>query len=359
MIIHRTIFKEMSKNLAVIIFSLSVLLFMEKFVRLTRLFMGKGADLIDIVKIFLYLQPSILLLSLPMAILIAVFLTYGRMASDNELIILKGTGMSFLGISRASIILSFLCTAVLLFFSLYLLPISMQSLKHTIHETIIKKASMTMEEGAFSDVFKGTVLFVKAIQSEDKFNGIFVYRDADGDTKNPVVIVAEDGLIRSDPEAGLIKLSMNNGLIHTYKENTSSTISFSAYDFILTSGIESISEMKADEIKTIELWNNRKDNIPWGIELHKRFALPLACLIFGILGPALSSKIGKIGRLGGFSVSLVILILFYTLLIMSEGLAESGKISPFLGGWAADIFFGGIAALFTFFAYKDRPITKF
>jgi len=359
MIIHRTIFKEMSKNLAVIIFSLSVLLFMEKFVRLTRLFMGKGADLIDIVKIFLYLQPSILLLSIPMAILIAVFLTYGRMASDNELIILKSTGMSFMGISRAAITLSLLCAVVLLFVSLYLLPISMQSLKHTVHETIVKKASMTMEEGAFSDVFKGTVIFVKDIQSEDKFNGIFVYRDENKDTKNPVVIVAENGLIHSDPDAGLIKLSMNNGLIHTYKDKTSTEISFSTYDFILTSGIESMNERQPDEIKTMELWKSRKTDISWEIELHKRFALPLACLIFGILGPALSSRIGKIGRLGGFSVSLVILILFYTLLIMSEGLAESGKIAPFLGGWAADICFGGVAALFTFFAYKDKPITKF
>ena len=97
----------------------------------------------------------------------------------------------------------------------------------------------------------------------------------------------------------------------------------------------------------------------WGIELHRRLALPLACIIFGVLGPALSSRIGKIGRLGGFSVSLVILILFYALMIMSEGLAESGKISPFMGGWSADICFGAVAVFFSFFAYKDRPIRKF
>jgi lipopolysaccharide export LptBFGC system permease protein LptF len=51
MIIYRTILKDLFKNFAVIIFSLSVLLFMEKFVRLTRLFMGKGADFSDVIKI--------------------------------------------------------------------------------------------------------------------------------------------------------------------------------------------------------------------------------------------------------------------------------------------------------------------
>ncbi len=359
MIIHRTIFRELSKNLVVILFSLSILLFMEKFVRLTRLFMGRGADFVDVFKIFLYLQPSILLLSVPMAILVAVFLTYGRMATDNEIVVLKASGMSFAGISRAAFTLSVLCFSALLIISLYLLPRSMTSLKQTIHESIVKKAAMTFEEETFSDVFKGTVIYVKKILSDDKFQGIFIYKESDESMEKPVVIGAERGVISSYPKEGLMKLSMNNGFIHTFKESSSTEIAFSSYDFILTTGVESINKVKPDEIKTSVLWNGRKSTVSWDLELNKRLAMPFACLIFGALGPALSSRVGKIGRLGGFSLSLAVLILFYSLLIMSEGLAESGKISPFLGGWAADIFFGAVAALFFFFAHKDKPIRKF
>ena len=61
MIFHRLVLKELLWNFIVIIFSMSVILFMEKFVRLTRLFMGKGADFADIVKLFFYIQPSLLL----------------------------------------------------------------------------------------------------------------------------------------------------------------------------------------------------------------------------------------------------------------------------------------------------------
>jgi lipopolysaccharide export system permease protein len=358
MIIHRTILKEILKNLTVIIFSLSVILFMEKFVRLTRLFMGKGADLIDIVKIFVYLQPSILLLSLPMSILIAIFLAYGRMSTDSEIVVLKSSGMSFWGISKAAITLSISCCLVLLFISLYLLPRSMHSFKLTLHETIIKKASMTFEAETFSDVFKGTMIFVKDIPSEDVFRGIFVYRDADNPVDAPLVIVAEKGVVSSSPEEGIIKIGMNNGLIHAYKENSSSEIVFSEYDFVLTSGIETMKKIKPSEIKTIDLWKGRKENISWAIELHKRFSLPFVCLIFGILGPALSNKIGKIGRLGGFSLSLSILILYYMLLIMGEGLAKSGEISPFLGAWIPNIFFSAIAVMFYYIAYRDKPIKK-
>lgn len=358
MIICRTIFRELLKNLSVIVCCLAVILFMEKFVRLTRLFMGKGADLIDILKIFVYLQPSILLLSIPMAILICIFLTYGRMATDSETIVLKASGMSFTGLAKAAFSVSILGFSLLLFISLVVMPKSMQSFKYTLHETIVKKASMTFEAGTFSDVFKGAVIFVKEVSRPDEFSGIFVYRDPDRMLPDPVVIVAEKGAMTSNPAEGMIKLTLHNGLIHTFKETSSSQLSFEEYDFILSSGIESGEKTKPEEIATRDLWNQRKENISWDIELHRRVALPFACLIFGILGPALAVRIGRVGRLGGFSFSLVVLIFYYMLLVTGEGLAKTGRAPVFLGVWGPNMFFGVTALLFFRFAQRDRATRR-
>ena len=338
---------------------MSIILFMEKFVRLTRLFMGKGADFVDIVRIFIYLQPSILLLSVPMAILITIFLTYGRMSTDSEIVVLKASGMGFWGIARASLTLSTLCFLLLLAVSLYLLPVSMHAFKRTLQETIVKKASMTFEAESFSDVFKGTVIYVKEVASENAFRGIFVYRDEIKPVDEPLVIVAQSGEMKSDPEKGLIRLSMNNGLIHTFNKKNSSEMSFAKYDFILTSGIKNEEKVRPEEIRTMELWHDTSGNIPWAFELQRRFALPFACILFGLLGPALSNKVGKIGRLGGFSLSLAILILYYMLLILGEGLVKSGKISPVIGGWAPDLIFGAVTFTFVHIAYRDKPIKRF
>lgn len=337
---------------------MSIILFMEKFVRITRLFMGKGADISDIAKIFVYLQPSILLLSVPMAILITIFLTYGRMAADSELVVLKGSGMSFWGISGSAIALSLLCCGVLLFVSLYLLPRSMHAFRYTLHETIVKKASMTFEEETFSDVFRGTVIYVKEIPDRDKFRGIFLYREGLKSIDEPVVIVAEKGEIASNPEEGIIKLKMSNGFVHTFTGKSSSEISFSDYDFILTSGIETMEKIKPEEIKTGSLWESRKQDVSRAIELYRRLALPFACLIFGFLGPALANRVGKIGRLGGFSLSLAILMLYYMLLILGESMAESGKMSPLAGGWISNLIFGVITLLFLRMAHRDKPIER-
>ena len=358
MIIHRLVLKELFWNFIVVSVSLSVILFMDKFVRMTRLFMGKGADFSDIAKLFFYIQPSILLLSIPMAILIAVFLTYGRMATDNETIVMKASGMSFFGISRAAIILSTVCFVLLLIVSTYLLPRGMRSFKHTLHETIVKKASLTFEEGTFSDVFKDTVIYVKDMYAKDMFRGIFIYQEAGSSLKDPVAIVAESGAISSDIEEGLVKISMNNGLIHTFSDNSSTEISFLKYDFLLTTGIESISQDKPEEVMTSDLWKGYGEQLNWAVELNRRLALPFACLIFGILGPAFSNKIGKIGRMGGFSLSLLILVVYYMLLVMGEGLSKSGKVSPIIGGWIPNMLFGLFAGVFFYIAYKDRPIKR-
>lgn len=358
MIIHRLVLKELIWNFTVIVFSMSVILFMEKFVRLTRLFMGKGADLNDIVKLFVYIQPSILLLSVPMAILITIFLTYGRMATDNEMVVMKASGMSFSGISRAALILSVMSVALLLFISLYLLPRGTQSFKHTLHETIVKKASLTFEEGTFSDAFRDTVIYVKEMSSKDRFRGIFIYQEADNSLKDPISINAESGEIRSDVEEGLVTISMNNGLIHTFTDKGSTEIRFAKYDFLLTTGVESMAQSKPDEIRTMDLLKKYNENVSMAVELQRRFALPFACLVFGILGPAFTNRIGRIGRLGGFSTSLAILIVYYMLMIMGEGLSKSGKLSPFLGVWLPNILFGFIAMAFFYYAYKDKPLTR-
>ena len=356
MIIRRSIFKELLLNFLIIISFLSVVLFMEKFVRLTKVFMGRGAEFTDIVKIFLFLQPSILLLSIPMAILVAVFLTYGRMSTDNEIIVLKGSGMGFWSMSRPAIILALLGFLILSFISIYLLPRSMISFKKTVYESIVKKASMAIEEETFSTVFTGTVIFVKEMLSNDRFKGIFIYRE--GDTKEPIVVVAEDGAIYSDAEEGVINLSMLNGMIHTFAEKSSSEATFYEYNFVLTSAVKPERKLKLNERGIVDLWKGREQGVLWIVELHRRMAIPFACLIFGFLGPALSTRIGKTGRLGGFSFSLSILILYYVLLILGEGLAKAKQVPPFWGGWTPNILFGAIAILLFYKASKDRPILK-
>ena len=83
------------------------------------------------------------------------------------------------------------------------------------------------------------------------------------------------------------------------------------------------------------------------IEIHKKIAIPFACMIFILLGMPL----GIISKNGKFSIniglSLIFIILYWAFLILGETLADEGKLNPFFAMWAGN-FFMAILALYLF-----------
>ncbi len=151
---------------------------------------------------------------------------------------------------------------------------------------------------------------------------------------------------------------MRNGIIHTFGDESSSEAGFSEYDFVLTTTIKPRKELKPNERGIIDLWKSRERGVKWMVELNRRLSIPFACLIFGFLGPAMCTRIGRTGRLGGFSFSLTVLILYYVLLILGESLAKAERIPPFWGGWIPNILFGALAVFFFAIASRDKMLFK-
>ncbi len=98
-IIHRSILKELVLTFILSLASLNFILMMEKLLRLSRFLSGVGTSILDMAKLILFLQPQLFLLTIPMAILLSTLLIYGRLNVDNELVILRMSGMNFRGIS--------------------------------------------------------------------------------------------------------------------------------------------------------------------------------------------------------------------------------------------------------------------
>ncbi|HEX8154353.1 MAG TPA: LPS export ABC transporter permease LptG, partial [Thermoanaerobaculia bacterium] len=73
------------------------------------------------------------------------------------------------------------------------------------------------------------------------------------------------------------------------------------------------------------------------VEIHKKFAIPFACLAFGILGLPLGITNRRGGKSSGFSLSIAIILFYYVAINNGEQLAASGKLPPWLGMWGANI----------------------
>jgi len=81
---------------------------------------------------------------------------------------------------------------------------------------------------------------------------------------------------------------------------------------------------------------------PIRVELQQKLALPVACLIMGLLGVSFGLRTGRGGVLAGVGISLVLGFLYYVFYSITGALGNQGYLSPWLAAWAANILFGGI-----------------
>jgi LPS export ABC transporter permease LptG len=112
-------------------------------------------------------------------------------------------------------------------------------------------------------------------------------------------------------------------------------------------------EISIDKIK-IDTFRFRRDYEHFYVEMHKKFAIPMACIIFGLLGLPLGISARKAGRSFGYLVSVMIFVSYWYMLLNGEMLADTGKVSPFIGAWGADIFFLILAVWFLFRMRKEK-----
>ena len=90
------------------------------------------------------------------------------------------------------------------------------------------------------------------------------------------------------------------------------------------------------------------------VELHKKFSIPFASLIFILIG----APLGIISKKGGFALStatsLGFFVIYWGFLIAGEEFADRGSISPFLAMWQPNFFLGIIGISLLYYISKEK-----
>jgi len=123
-------------------------------------------------------------------------------------------------------------------------------------------------------------------------------------------------------------------------------------------------------INTIDRYNseldNLKSNVSWRdfrqaeflVEVHKKFSIPFACIVFVFLG----APIGMLTRKGNLGVAALIsgglLTIYFIAIIQGEKLADRLIISPFWGMWGINVFFLVVGIILTLHVSTSIRITN-
>ena len=368
-IINRYILREISYPFFVIIFILTFVLLMGKILQLMDLMVNKGVSFIDISKLFLLLTPSFLILTIPISLLISILIGLGRLSGDNEITILKASGISLYKLIAPVAFLSLIAFIMTSFTSLFLVPHSKFITKNLLFTIAKKKASIGIKEKVFNDDFKGILLYAEHIPVHGNYMEGVIISDT-RISKEPSTIIAEKAYLMSDPQLMSVTLRLENGSTHSVDTNLRNyrKMDFSVYDVNLDieSSIAEEKKLKtkdsteltirelAEKLKTAGLEEAAIREI--AIEFHKTITTPLSCIVFGIMGIPLGIRSHRAVKSRGFTVGLFTVFIYYILRLGGEALVETGRLSPFIGTWAPNIIIGSIGIYLLIMAGKDRPV---
>jgi lipopolysaccharide export system permease protein len=301
-----------------------------------------------------------------MAVLLSILLTFGRLSSDSEITAFKASGISLYQLYVPVSIFSIGAYLLTTFLVFYGLPWGNIGFKSTLYRIAQSKADIEITERVFNDTFSGLVVYVDKVPIQGKrMEGIMIYDEREQGKFN--TIFAREGFLLSNPKSQEVILRLFSGDIHRYEPQTHTyqKVQFNVYDLKLELAKVFLAlgrkirdhEMSIDELKVkIQQKVRTGENpIPQEVELHKRYAIPFSCIIFGLIGVPLGIQPRRSGRSYGFILSILILLSYYISLTASEILALGHTIPPFLAGWAPNFLFGGLAVYLLIKTAKESP----
>ena len=306
-----------------------------------------------VLKLFALALPPILLLSMPFGVLVGILVGLGRLSSDNEMIAMRSAGVS----TRIVVapVLSFAFAAMLLSgaFAVWLNPLAIRAEYKILNTVAAAQLTADVEPRIFEDQFTNdnTVLYVNDVKSENGpvavWTGVFIADltpPADRKTgvkdaqPGPRVTVAREALVVPDVKNNRLQLTLSDMGIHAspYHEIAPSGATALQAEPTKQQQAKPYSEMLTKELMAFiqHTPKNSQDGTDSRIELHRRFALPVACLMLAMVGIPLGASSRKGGRSAGYVWAIFLAFFCYYLsYITLTSLARSHSMSVELASW--------------------------
>jgi lipopolysaccharide export system permease protein len=397
---------------------------------------GKGLDTWVLIKLIVFNLSWMLVLVVPMATLISALMAYGNFSQNNEITILKSSGVSLYRMMTAPFIASIVLAILLFLFNDDVLPDANHQARLLMQDISQQKPTLSLEPGFFSQDISNYAILTREINSNtNELHGLTIY-----DYTTPAkinVVTADRGKIYFTADQKNLVMDLWQGEIHESDVKNSGLyrkLIFDKHRIVMDGsqflfhqsqgGIRGERELDVDTMKAIvsnfraereqhinflkaetnkfffadssfipEYQNpitavsdriilarvidkirTAKNNITskarsieftdreiekYEVEIYKKYAIPVACIVFMLIG----APLGVMVRKGGFGVaagiSLLFFLIYWAFLIGGEKLAERGFFSPFIGMWAANFVLGFLGIILTIKTNRETVTITF
>lgn len=351
--------------LGIVIFTLVLL--MGRLITLTDLVVSHGVPLADVSRMILYLVPSLLVFTIPMAFLLAVLLAFGRLSADNEIVVIKSCGLSLFQVMPPVIVCALVAVLLALGASTIGVPWGNSAFKELSLQVLKRNITATIREKTFWDDIPGVVMYTDLYEEQSHtLKGVIIHDGRNPD--RPMTIFARDGVVTSAAGSQALLLSLQNGSIHIAGTGgLYRLVYFGEYSMTIGEKGSSTKIFRNEPDMWISELRRQiddpvispKNRLKMMAEFHSRFTFPFASLVFAILAVPLGIQNRRSGKSGGFTVSMIIILAYYVLMSVARTVAERGVVPPVVALWIPNLIFFAMGCFLLRTASLDKSISLF
>jgi len=349
-ILDRYVLKEVFPSflLGVLVFTFVILL--NEILRFAQRLVSQSASMADTLGILLNLLPSVLCLTIPMGFLLGVLISLGRLAADSEIIAMRASGISLYRLLIPILIAATIAWGASSHLIINVLPDSNQRVRQLFFKVLTSQAGTEVRPRVFYDRLFPNLMFLVL----DTPTGVNYWENvilADlSDPQSPRLTFADEGQLLIDADERTVMFHLRDAELHQvaqrrpedYQRQVSKEIFlplptetfFPPEDINVPRGARELGLRQLNDAYG-------ETQLPiYLTEIHKKFSIPFACFVFGVLGLALGIRNRRDGRSWGFIVSLAVIFIYYIFIDIGENMAISGRLSPLVGMWAPNVVLG-------------------
>ncbi|MDB6130615.1 MAG: Permease YjgP/YjgQ family protein [Verrucomicrobiales bacterium] len=327
------------------------------------------------------LIPWVLVFALPMGMLTATLLVFGRFSADQELTAARAGGVSLITLVTPILLLSILLCILSAWINLEVAPMCRIAYKNLLYRSLMQKPTSLLRENQYvNDLPGGLTVFVKKINGTNLTDVLIVQSDLKenrqtweraekgyivmGNTVELVLINALGGSRQGDnliPNS-LSEVSFPLGNISSSGAETRvSDMSFRQLmdqlkkiedksRFAFRAGGADSEELKA-QVKELARFE-KEMALPIRVQLHRQISFSFACFGFTLIGIPLAIQTQRRETSIGMAISLVLVLVYYSFIILGQSLETRADFQPHLIVWLPNFIFQGVGGFLLFRANK-------
>lgn len=325
----------------------------------------------------LYLVPYVLMYSLPMGLLTATLLVFGRFSADQEYTAVRASGISLVSLVTPVLLLGLGLSVVSAYLTMEVAPLCRGAYKQLLFRLLAEQPTAPIAAGRFMTEFPGYAVYVGAVD-KNRLENVLVYQIQDGEVT--MDLRAPSAEVRIEPGEGKIEFHFPTATVlkwlprppdeeasETAEDNREEQVRESeragiwqpllVKDWVLPVDFRfspaASRPTKYSEMSIRELWGERRrlqrlglqQTTPVDVQLHRQVAFSFACVSFTLVGIPLGVRAHRRETTAGIAMALLLVAVYYSFVILGQSLETRDEWAPHLILWLPNFLFhaaGGV-----------------